>query len=388
MTTQDGSAGPGPVAGSQLRFDYIPRPGLLAITLTNLFFNLVTLTLYRFWAKTNVRRHIWSCVHINGEALEYTGRGKELFIGALIVFGVLLLPIVLLLMALQIWLGPEHPAVFIVQFGFFFIIFGLWGMAVYRARRYQLSRTLWRGIRGALVGSAWSYTGLHAGATLLAPMTLGWSTPAMNFNLQERMIGDMRFGSMPFQFSGTAGPLYGRYAIAWCLAVVIFLSVLITGGALIYAAFGNEFWAILSGLATTDSPARSNAYEDQVQSFLLIVFGMFGVVLLAWLAQSLIWPIYLAREMAVFASYTTFDRAHFRLDATAGSLFLLTLGNVLLWIFTIGIASPFIQQRTIKYMCDRLTVVGEVDLAAILQSPAPVPRSGEGLADAFDVGGI
>ncbi len=76
------------------------------------------------------------------------------------------------------------------------------------------------------------------------------------------------------------------------------------------------------------------------------------------------------------------------LDATAGSLFLLTFGNVLLWIFTIGIATPFIQQRTIKYICDRLSVVGEVDIATILQSRAPIPRSGEGLADAFDVGGI
>ncbi len=297
--------------GTHLRFDYIPRPGLLRIALTNLFLNLITLTIYRFWAKTNVRRHIWSCVHINGEALEYTGRGKELFIGALIVFGVLILPVVLLLMGLQIGLGPEHPAVFIVQFVFFLIIFGLWGMAVYRARRYQLSRTLWRGIRGALVGSPWSYTGLHAGASLLAPMTLGWSTPAMNLNLQERMIGDMRFGSMPFRFSGTAGPLYGRYAITWFLAVAIFLTVFIVGGTLIYSAFSAEIWTILSGSVATNSPSQNKAYEDDVQAFLMI-FGVLGVLILAWLAQSLVWPIYLAREMAVFASYTTLDCARFR----------------------------------------------------------------------------
>ncbi|MFO0994765.1 MAG: YjgN family protein [Hyphomicrobiales bacterium] len=387
MTISSGDTRGATAAGSQLRFDYIPRPGLLGITLTNLFFNLITLTIYRFWARTNVRRHIWTCVHINGEPLEYTGRGIELFIGALIVFGVLILPIVLLLTALQIGLGQEHPAVFIVQFVFFLIIFGLWGMAVYRARRYQLSRTLWRGIRGALVGSPWSYTGLHAGASLLAPMTLGWSTPAMNLNLQERMIGDMRFGSMPFRFSGTAGPLYGRYAIAWSLAVVIFLSVLIAGGILIYLAYSAEIWTILSGSVAINSPSQSNVQESDIQAFVMI-FGILGVAILAWLAQSLVWPIYLAREMAVFASYTTLDRARFRLDATAGSLLLLTIGNVLLWIFTIGIATPFIQQRTIKYMCDRLSVIGEVDIATILQSPAPVPRSGEGLADAFDVGGI
>jgi len=290
-------------------------------------------------------------------------------------------------MALQIGLGPEHPAAFIVQIVFFLIIFGLWGMAVYRARRYQLSRTLWRGIRGALVGSSWSYTGLHAGASLLAPMTLGWSTPAMNLNLQERMIGDMRFGSMPFRFSGTAGPLYGRYAVAWFLAIAVFLAVVIAGGVLVYIAYGTE---IISFLATFD-PAGDKSTEsstDREAQLAILIFGGIGLFLLAWLAQSLVWPIYIAREMAVFASYTTLDRARFRLDATAGSLLLLNLGNVLLWIFTIGIATPFIQQRTIKYMCDRLSVIGEVDIATILQSPAPIPRSGEGLADAFDVGGI
>jgi len=368
-------------ADASLRFDYIPRPGLLGLTLINLFLNLITLTVYRFWAKTNVRRHIWSCVHINGEALEYTGRGKELFIGALIVFGVLILPFVLLVVGLQLAFGPEHPALIGVQFTFFLIIFGLWGMAVYRARRYQLSRTLWRGIRGALVGSPWSYTGLHAGATLLAPMTLGWSTPAMNLNLQERMIGDMRFGNMPFRFSGTAGPLYGRYAIAWFLAVATFLVVFSIGVAIAYFAFGDEISAFISG-------SGSSTLEESQLQIILMIMAALGLFILAWLAQGLVWPIYIAREMAVFASYTTLDRARFRLDATAGSLLLLTIGNVLLWIFTIGIATPFIQQRTIKYMCDRIRVIGEVDIATILQSVAPVPRSGEGLADAFDVGGI
>jgi uncharacterized membrane protein YjgN (DUF898 family) len=151
-------------AGITLRVDYVPRPGLLGLTLLNLLINILTLTIYRFWAKTNVRRHIWSCVHINGEALEYTGRGSELFKGALIVFLVFVLPALVLVIYVRTAFGPEHPALVLIQLIIFLIVFILWGMAVYRARRYQLSRTLWRGIRGALVGSSWSYTWLHAGS--------------------------------------------------------------------------------------------------------------------------------------------------------------------------------------------------------------------------------
>ena len=58
-----------PPAGEPIRIDYVPRDGLLRLTIINFLLGIVTLTIYRFWAKTNVRRHIWRCVHINGEPL-------------------------------------------------------------------------------------------------------------------------------------------------------------------------------------------------------------------------------------------------------------------------------------------------------------------------------
>ena len=61
--------------GNTIGIEYVPRPGLGRLAIVNFLLNLVTLTIYRFWAKTNVRKHIWSCVHINGQPLEYTGRG-------------------------------------------------------------------------------------------------------------------------------------------------------------------------------------------------------------------------------------------------------------------------------------------------------------------------
>ena len=45
---------------------------------------LITVGFYRFWLATDIRRHLWSNTHIDGDAAEYTGRGKELLIGFLI----------------------------------------------------------------------------------------------------------------------------------------------------------------------------------------------------------------------------------------------------------------------------------------------------------------
>ena len=50
---------------------------------------LVTFGFYRFWLTTDIRRHLWSHTEIDGDAFEYTGRGKELLIGFLIAMAVL-----------------------------------------------------------------------------------------------------------------------------------------------------------------------------------------------------------------------------------------------------------------------------------------------------------
>ena len=53
--------------------------GILLLAIKNAVLNILTLTIYRFWAKTDERRHLWRHTHFLGDPLEYTGVGKELF---------------------------------------------------------------------------------------------------------------------------------------------------------------------------------------------------------------------------------------------------------------------------------------------------------------------
>jgi uncharacterized membrane protein YjgN (DUF898 family) len=351
--------------GIPIAVTYVPRPGLAVLAITNFLLNVITLSLYRFWAKTKVRRHIWSCIHINGEPLEYTGTGKELFLGALIVFLLLILPIILILVTATVWLGPQHPVTALLQTAITVIVLLLTGMAIYRARRYRLSRTLWRGIRGTLVGSSWRYSLLYFGSWLLKIFTLGWSTPAMNVELQQRITRDMRFGETPFTFKGSAGRLYPAYALCWFLVTIMVIFGIALGGGVLYSLY-------YTGGGADFSWARSLAA---------------GVVAAAaiYILYSLAWTIYQAREMNAFAAYSGFDAARFRLTASALSLGALWLGNMAILLFTIGIGIPFILQRNVRYLCDRLTVDGTVDVESIRQSRQPLGKRGEGLADAFDI---
>jgi uncharacterized membrane protein YjgN (DUF898 family) len=367
-----------------LRFEYVPRAGLLKITIVNFILGILTLTIYRFWAKTNVRRHIWSCIHINGEPLEYTGTGMELFKGALMVFGLFLLPYILISQGLGFYLGPQHPAVIGLQMLFLLMIYVLIGYAVYKARKYQLSRTLWRGIRGTLVGSAMTYSLTYFGSFLAKSFSLGWATPVMNTVLQEQIIGNMRFGDAAFKFKGRAGPLYPTYALCWILAVVIII------GGIVFVGYETSTWVGSEIGAAFERVFHKNNQGNPTPSDFINVWSIIGLFVVAFFAFMLVipmlWAIYTAKEMRTFANYTRFDGAQFRLNATAGSIIWLTIVNLLLLIVTLGIAFPFIIQRSIRYMIDRMTLEGAIDIDRIRQSTAALPTRGEGLADAFDLG--
>ena len=48
---------------------------------------------------------------------------------------------------------------------------------MYRARRYRLTRTIWRGVRFWMTGSGWSYAWRAGLWTLLVIVTLGLALP-------------------------------------------------------------------------------------------------------------------------------------------------------------------------------------------------------------------
>ncbi len=373
-------ASPTSSAAQPVQIAYVAQPGLGSIAISNFLLNLITLWIYRFWAKTRVRRHIWSNIHVNGEPLEYTGTGKELFLGFVIVLAVVFLPLALIGVALSVYFGPESAASIAYTYLIALALSTMYGFAIYRARRYRLSRTLWRGIRGALPGSAMSYSGKYFGSLLLSPITAGWSSPAMNLILAEQMTNDMRFGNTPFSFTGRAGPLYARYALCWFLTLFVYLG-LVGIAVAIYASGGLDWFKGVADIlesSTTSEFTKGSAAIGIFLAFLLII-------LLLSTLRSIIWSFYTARELNLFAQYTRFPGARFEFNATPWSLITLWLGNMALIIFTLGIAQPFVEQRIMRYFVDRLTIEGAVDFSAVGQSQAAIDRRGEGLIDALDL---
>src|SRR6266705_1132123 len=107
------------------------------------------------------------------DAAEYTGRGMELLIGFLIALAIIV-PVYLAyflagLEAERIRAFASFPLLA------FFYLFGQF--AIYRARRYRLTRTVWRGVRFWMSGSGWAYAAQAALWGLLMILTLGLILP-------------------------------------------------------------------------------------------------------------------------------------------------------------------------------------------------------------------
>ena len=84
----------------------------LPIAATNALLIVCTLGVYRFWASARQRRYLWSRTEFIDDSLEWTGTGKEMFVGFVIVavfLGVVALGFNFGLPAIALHYGPARP---------------------------------------------------------------------------------------------------------------------------------------------------------------------------------------------------------------------------------------------------------------------------------------
>ncbi|MFT5180312.1 MAG: uncharacterized membrane protein YjgN (DUF898 family) [Alphaproteobacteria bacterium] len=199
------------------------RMALVGLLMMNSLLGFLTAGVYRFWARTRLRQYFWRSIEIDGDPLEYTGRGLELFVGFLIVIAVLV-PLSIGYSVVSLFLETAAPAIFdAVNFLYFVFLFWLTRYAYFRARRYRLARTVWRGIRAGQDGSASGYAWIWFGYAVLSVITLGWAVPWLTAELQRYEVENARFGVENFRYEGTGSKLFRAWVpcgALWTLGIV------------------------------------------------------------------------------------------------------------------------------------------------------------------------
>ena len=346
---------------------------VLGLAFKNAGLTLATLTLYRFWARTSMRRRLWSRVWVMGDPLEYTGSAWELFRGFLISLPCFFLPAIFIFYIAPLMMDPVTATWLAI--GFYIIANPLIAAARYLMRRYQLSRTRWRGIRFGLAGSSARYAFASFGWTILQTLSLGWYTPAARMNRAKLMWDNARFGDQPFQFTDDGeSPQKGMW---WPFAMGWFGSIL----SLFVAYFIVFMIAFAAGLGEYIS---QGAESSEQAAMIFVGIGVASFVL-GLLLMTLAWAPYNAAAMNRIASLIELDGARFKLKAKTFSLFGVTLAGWLITIFSLTLLAPVAGFLQVRYVINRLEVTGAPKFAEIGQSIVPEGTSGEGLGDAFDL---
>ena len=171
-----------------------------------------TFGFYRFWLVTTMRRHLWSHTAIGEDTFEYTGTGRELLIGFLIAMAVMRADQPRLLRAragggaaARLRQRAAVPAAS--------TLFGHY--AFYRARRYRLTRTIFRGVRFWMTGSGFAYLGRAALWDLATLLTLGFAYAWRQAALERYKMGHTRYGTSSASFAGSGWTLFRRAGWMW-----------------------------------------------------------------------------------------------------------------------------------------------------------------------------
>ncbi|HYJ29498.1 MAG TPA: YjgN family protein [Allosphingosinicella sp.] len=337
----------------------------LPIALTNLLLTIVTLGIYRFWAKARERQYLWSRTRMIDDHLEWTGTGKEMFLGFLMVFLALIPVICLIFLASYLFTGNTLAKILggLLMLAVYGGLFYMTGVASLRALRYRLSRSYWHGIRGGSDDGGWRYGLEYMWRTLAMFFSLFLATPWAQTRLWNARFNKMSFGQHRFHAEADAQGLMKRWLIIYAIIIGAFV----------------VFFAAAASMNGVRAPSGGGA------ALALLAIGMFIVL---YIGVPLALLAYYAAYYRRVAETTGIAGLRFRFHARTMDWLLLLLGHFGLIIITLGVGALFIGYRNYSFAVRHLDLEGDVDIARLTQSSTRAPTDAEGLADAFDIGAI
>ena len=356
-----------------------------------------TFGFYRFWLITQIRRHLWANTRIGDEAFEYTGTAKEILIGFLIALAILV-PIYIVYFVLGI-LAEEMQA--FASIPLFLLLYVLGQYAAYRARSYRATRTTFRGLRFWMDGSAWAYARKAALWDLATVLTLGLAYPWRKAALERYMMQHTLFGSLRGDFVGTGGTFFKRGVWIWLLNVGIVALVAVT-------------------LATSGPRPGARMLVALLLLALPITFPIFLAIQARWQAEGLRFgPVSVVSALSNGAFIGTFIKLVLSnivlvvgfmafmaglmapvagdlqaldengLTSQLSAFFVVAAIVYLGLIIGFGILQRYFMGRGLwAILVASLSVTNLSALDQVVATGNPVSGLGEGLADAFDLGGV
>ncbi len=393
---------------------------LLWLYVKTALLTLVTLGIYRFWAKTRIRKYVWSATSGENDGFEYTGTGLEKFLGFLVALVILavylgLFQLLLTFLGLAILPQDDSPTAMIAQSVAinlnFLAVMPLLLFAQYRARRYKMARTRWRGLRFGMENGAWGYVGRALWYTFLSSITLGILAPLATFRLEKYMVDRSWYGDAQFELLGRWQALYpGMKHVFIGMGLLVGATAMVSAG--IYwnvigaIVFGGLFvvvayvWIIVGTIifrvysfnyltrnAVLDEEVVFEAHLDPTHVVMKVLIGFAAATIAPGIILGILGAIVGAVFFAVSMGGPSLDTGGAIEGLAIGGTVLFALGYVSALLLVGAIWMVMVTQPIVAHAVTNITVHNSDHLELIRQRSADKGADAEGFADALDIGG-
>ena len=322
------------------------------IWIVNILLTIVTFGIYSAWAKVRRNRYFYGNTYLDGHAFDYHARGKQIFIGRLIVFGVLIginivsafVPLVVILFPLVLFAGL--PWLFM------------------RGLRFSARVTSYRNVRFDFVGTlGGAYKAVLLG-WIVSVVSLGLAVPVATRWYYKWVLDNLRYGDRAFVTRPRLKPIY----MAWLVPLTLILVTIIGYGAMDIA--------ILMETQPGDL--------DQLESSGWVV----GAMAISHLLIVIIYPLILLSLFFfhisvrnIVLSATTFDKRH-QLVSDIGRLRYLWIvaSNFLVSIASLGLMRPWAAVREQRYKVSHTGILVEGEIGEVV---AAIGNSGPAASEEF-----
>ena len=385
---------------------------------------MVTLGIYRFWLVTDIRRFLWANTEIAGDGLEYVGTARELLLGFLFAIA-LLVPVYAGFFLAALDLGAVGQMSGVAAFAALAV---LGQFAVFRARRYRLTRTVFRGIRFHQTGSGLRYALMATAWWIVVGLTAGLAYPFAQASLERYKMRHTHYGDLRGGFDAAGWRLFFRGLPLWLLVVAPMLFGLLV-------AVASVEWEALAAVAARGGPDAMARVEAASPGFAGAIVVAIGAASWAVAAAALLYPAFQAmmlrwwteglrfggltvasrlRTAQVYGAYLRFLWYSLLLAFVLGVLGfaalaaiglmaesfgtsqaaeLVTTGLLVVGYVTAALAYSAVYQATVKLRlwhlgAESAVLSGVAVLDGVKATGTASSAFGEGLADALNVGGV
>ena len=344
-----GSA-PAPAAPQPLRLRFIGSGSeYFRIWIVNLLLTIVTLGIYSPWAKVRTLQYFYRNTQLAGSSFDYHGSPIAILKGRAIIF--------VLVFAFNV-LGHSSPTLPLV---FLALLAAAFPWLLVRSLRFRMANSSYRGLRFAFTGKDAEGYMVFLVWPILSVFTAYLLAPLAHQRFKRYQHKNTRFGTTPFDFSGTPGNFYGVYLRTFGMAVL----AIVAAGALIF----------LTGISVGKGGSHAST---------AIAIGI--SVVLMYLAMLFLTPYFLSRLQNVVWNHTTLGEHRFQSQVGAIKLFWIFVSNAVLILITVGLFTPFARVRTLRYKLDSVTMfaAGSVD-TFVAGETAKVGALGDAAVDWYDI---